>query len=96
MVGTTTQPVRERLREISETLCTLYAQVGELTIARSRNRIVAFHNADGTVKDRDAIADWHVLDISDDLTRKQGEIRALQEERDMLRFDMEHWGEDGC
>lgn len=89
-------PVRQRLRDISEALSTLYAQVGELSIVKSRNRIVAFHNADGTVKDREAIADWHVLDVSDDLTRKQGEIRALQEERDMLRFDVDHWGDDGC
>lgn len=72
----------------------MYAQVAELSIAKSRNRILAFHNAGGTLKDREAIADWQVLDISDDLTRKQAEIRQLAEERDMLRFDLELWGED--
>lgn len=93
----TCDATQERLRAISEALCTLYAQVGELSVVKSRNKIVAFHNAPGTLRDRESIAEWQVLDVSDDLTRKQAEIRALAEERDMLRFEWQYLrgGDDG-
>lgn len=79
----------KRLNEISKQLAGLYVAYGQVSSSEIRTKSETFPHAymeTGTVTSAEKQSDAAALNFTIEKVRKLGEIKALEEERDNLRF----------
>lgn len=77
--------VLERLGELAVSLASAYRELSELEAAENQAKASAWIGTQGTLGERDGVARFNALDLTTDVIKLKGDIRAWQEERDHLR-----------
>lgn len=81
----------DRLEEIARELIGLYQQHAMILGDEVRAKVEGFQRSQETsVSGRERDGQWQGLEATVQAFKVQGQIKALQEERDMLRFRVEH------
>lgn len=82
---------RARLATVTAELLSLHRELAMTQVAEKQKRREVFAQSNETsVSGRDREADAYVGDYLDDIIRMKGDIAAYSEERDQLRFFIEH------
>lgn len=79
----------DRLAEIEVTLASNRRQLVALTRTHAEERITAFFHADATtIREKENLADYQVLNLRDEIERLKVEIKITEDERDHLKFGL--------
>jgi hypothetical protein len=81
-----------RLADIEEDLVNLRHQLVNLARNHRDQRLSEWLQVDGTVALRDNASDYATLDIWSEILRTKAEIKILEDEREHLKFVLEHNG----
>ena len=81
----TSPDVWDRLAVVNEDISIRHRELGELIAAETEGRVRAFESShESTVTGRDRYASLLVLDLTVDIIKIKGEIRALENEQKYL------------
>jgi hypothetical protein len=82
-----------RLRTVCQLLEGLHRDYANNLIAEKRNKAEQYLNSDPGIRshgEREAYASAHTIDFTAETLSIKGQITALEEERDFIRFALEH------
>lgn len=81
----------DRLSELELELRNYRQQLITVSNQHRRDKISAFYGSDGaTIRDRENVAEWNVIDLTEDIARLKFEIQAREDERDHIKFTVTH------
>lgn len=82
----------DQLAILAEEIADLHVQLSEVLQAEHRARVTSWFNTDAQyVTERDRIAEYNSLNLSLDVMRLTGDLRAAEARRDYYQMVV-HWG----
>lgn len=86
----------QRLNQLAAELAQAHRELADLLATEHEAKVQSWFASDETtIQGRDRIASLNALHLSLDIIKQKGEIAAMMEERDNLRFQVEHRGLGG-